>query len=147
MQGKWNWLHLLWAGCLLACTSRPGVAADQISIEGNVSHLPDGKLYLIGGYSHALLDSTNCRNGQFRFLLKTDSAFTPSLASIQYPDRLKTRRGAGHVLYDDCQRLLFRNYTRGADSLKYFNSAFMLEKGRIRLTGDAASDGGVRVFG
>ncbi|TVT39303.1 AhpC/TSA family protein [Hymenobacter setariae] len=146
MKARSTWLPLCWSFCLLSCSSQQSVQSNEIVIEGNISHIPDGKIYLIGGYSHERLDSTACRSGHFRFVLKADSAFVPRVVSVQYKDSLEARKERRMFMFKDYKLVSFRNYTRGADSLKYSTSTFMLEKGHTKLVGDAEVFGQVRVF-
>jgi thiol-disulfide isomerase/thioredoxin len=146
MKVRITWLPLGWIFCLFSCASRQSVQSNEIVIEGNISHIPDGKIYLIGGYSHERLDSTACRDGHFRFVLKADSTFVPSVVSVQYKDSLEARRERRMFMFKDYKLISFRNYTRGADSLKYSFSSFILERGHTKLMGDAEVFGQVRVF-
>jgi thiol-disulfide isomerase/thioredoxin len=146
MKVRITWLPLGWIFCLFSCASRQSLPSGDIVIEGTISHIPNGKIYLIGGYSHERLDSTACRDGHFRFVLKADSTFVPSLVSVQYKDSLEARKESRRFMSKDYKLVSFRNYTRGADSLKYSSSAFILERGHTKLMGNAEGYGGVRVF-
>jgi len=135
--------------CLAACNKEK--PTDEITIEGNIEHIPDGKVYLADAYQYdILLDSAECQNGRFLFKLKPDSSFTPSNVSIHYTNNTipydstnSTERFFHRLGY---RMLAFYNHSKGADSLKYHDTSFFLEKGRTKLIGDAQSHN-IRVFG
>jgi len=133
--------------CLCACAKEK--PADEVIIEGNVKHIPDGKVYLADAHSWIRFDSAECKGGHFLFKLKTDSSFTPSMVSIHYTDNTipyDSTKGAEQFFKRLGYRMLvFYNHTKGADSLKYYNTSFFLESGHTKLEGDARGDK-IRVF-
>jgi len=109
---------------LFSCSSKKEKPADII-IKGNVSGLPDGKLYLVEAKKwKTALDSAECKNGQFVFRLRTDSSFVPFLAAIQYWKADDTIRPV---------RLQFQNHllNEGPGLLR---DVFYLEKGMTTIS-------------
>ncbi|MBO3269499.1 thioredoxin-like domain-containing protein [Hymenobacter defluvii] len=143
--------------CLCACAKEK--PADEIIVEGNIKNMPDGKVYLADGNRYEiLLDSAECKDGHFRFTLKPDSSFIPSLVSIHYTDTKSVFdtttsteqffKRLGHRM------LLFHNYTiSNPDSLRAAgvpfsngSTAIVLDKGHTRIEGDARNKDGLMVF-
>ncbi|OUJ68396.1 hypothetical protein BXP70_27975 [Hymenobacter crusticola] len=134
---------------MAACNQEKPTA--EIIVEGNIKHIPDGKVYLADAHQYdVILDSAECQNGHFLFKLKSDSSFTPSRVSIHYTnntipyDSTNSTEQFFHRL--GYRMLAFYNHSKGKDSLKYHDTSFFLEKGRTRLLGDAQSND-IRVFG
>lgn len=99
---------------------------DEITIEGTLKNMPDGKLYLTEAHKWQIpLDSTQIKNGHFVFKLKPDSSFVPYMASISYPDSTSPTK---------ISQLKFSNdFLLPPDSTKFYNyyySAFYLERGK-----------------
>ncbi|MBC6609579.1 AhpC/TSA family protein [Hymenobacter sp. BT507] len=133
--------------CLCACAKKK--PADEIIVEGNLKNMPDGKVYLADAYRYEiLLDSAECKDGHFLFKLKPDSSFTPSMVSIHYTNNIPFDSTDREQYYKRLgyRMLAFYNYTKGADSLKYYNTSFFLGKGHTTLEGDLQGDK-IRVFG
>ncbi|QNE39171.1 redoxin domain-containing protein [Hymenobacter sp. NBH84] len=123
--------------CLCACAKEK--PADEIIVEGNVKNMPDGKVYLADAYQYdILLDSVECKDGHFLFKLKPDSLFTPSMVSIHYTNDIPYDSTDREQYYKRLgyRMLAFYNHTKGADSLKYYNTAFFLEKNHTKLEGN-----------
>lgn len=131
-----------------ACAKEKPVA--DITIEGNIKNIPDGKVYLADAHSWLRFDSTECKEGRFRFRLQPDSSFTPSQVSIHYTNKTTpadSTKGKEQFYKRLGYRMLtFYDHTKGADSLKYYHTSFFLERGDTKLRGDAQGDR-VRVFG
>lgn len=122
---------------IIAACNRPE-QTNEIVIEGDVKNIPDGKVYLTDAHNWQVpLDSTQIKNGHFLFRLQPDSSFYPYKASLYYSDSTKNFK---------MSPILFRNYMKGKDSLKFASTAFILEKGYTRITGDIQSQPAPRVF-
>lgn len=129
-------LFLLIAVLCFACNRKK--APEEIIIEGNVQGIPDGKIYLVNAYWVTdVRDSTDCVDGRFRFVIKPDSSFVPYLASINFGNRSKPK---------DFKSLMYRNHMKGPDSMKSASSAFYLEKGLTRITGNNKKIPYLRVY-
>jgi thiol-disulfide isomerase/thioredoxin len=123
---------------LSSCTHKNSTISYNIIIEGHVKNIPDGKVYLTDALQWKTpVDSAECINGHFVFKIKTDSSFVPFLAAIHFADSSKQ---AG------ISRLVFRNYTLGADSMKYSRDVFFLEKGTTTMEGDNTASPFLRIF-
>lgn len=96
---------------------------SEITIEGNVNGVPDGKIYFVESRKwKSPLDSTTITKGKFVF--KTNLHASPFLAALHY--------------WDDATviRLKYRNHTLGDDSMLYATDAFYAEPGTVRITGN-----------
>jgi thiol-disulfide isomerase/thioredoxin len=92
---------------------------NEIIIEGNVKHIPDGKVYLTEAHRWDIfLDSTTATAGNFIFKILPDSSFYPFLASIKFPDSNSQFKTGG---------LMFENN---------HSNGFYLEKGVTIITSD-----------
>ncbi|WP_126248405.1 thioredoxin-like domain-containing protein [Chitinophaga rhizosphaerae] len=63
----------------------------DIEIIGELSSLPDGKIYLLDGKSNKL-DSTYSRNGRFSFVIKPGIYTEPALFTFEHLDSTENRR-------------------------------------------------------
>ncbi|MGQ0740249.1 MAG: thioredoxin-like domain-containing protein [Bacteroidota bacterium] len=121
---------------LAACNSQKNDNADII-IEGNVTGVPDGKLYLAEAKKWKTpLYSAECKNGHFVFRIKADSFFVPFPAALHYWYEGDTGKPI---------RLQFRNHTYGADSLQYLRDLFYLEKGQTIISGTMGTSPYLRI--
>ena len=131
-------LFLSFLFLLSSCAERDRSASYNIIIEGHVKNIPDGKIYLADALQWKTpVDSAECINGHFVFTIKKDSSFVPFLAAIHFADSSKQ---AG------VSRLVFRNHTLGADSMKYFRDVFYLESGTTAIEGDNTASPFLRIF-
>ena len=119
-------LRLIILLILFSSCNNPKDDKGAIVIQGNVTGVPDGVLFLAAaGKWRTAIDSAECKDGKFVFRLKTDSTFYPYPAAIYY---WKKEDPAKPV------RLQFRNH-RLPDSLQTLRDIFYLEKGEIIITG------------
>jgi thiol-disulfide isomerase/thioredoxin len=110
---------------LLSCNSKKETVSSGVTIEGNITGVPDGKIYLVESRKWKTpLDSTMIKDGRFVFNTTFSKPFSPFLAAIHFWD-------SGGV-----KRLLYRNHTLGDDSLQYATDAFYLEPGIVSITGN-----------
>lgn len=108
-----------------------------ITIEGNVSGLPDTKLYLVDAKKwKAPLDSAECKSGRFVFHIQKDSSFYPWMAAIHFTTNGDTEHP---------KRFQFRNHWLGADSIQYLRDAFFVEQGGAVITGTYGSSPWLRI--
>ena len=131
--------------CSVACSSNS--KNNKIVIEGNIKDIPNGKVYLADAYSWKAIDSVNCENGRFRFLLTVDSSFTTRNVAIQYKPKFISGGTEKYAMQAGYRRPCFRNHMRDIDSQKYYIDDFVLEMGNIRIGGEAKGMGNLRVFG
>ncbi len=118
----------------ISCNDNRKVS-KEIVIEGRVKNIPDGKIYLVESRKWKTpIDSTNCSGGHFIFKTKINSSFIPYLAAIHFWEGTKV------------VRLIYRNHTLGADSLKYSTDAFYAEPGYTRIEGDNKTAPYLRIF-
>lgn len=111
--------------------------ASFIRVEGNITSLPDTKLYLVDAKKWKTpVDSAECKDGHFVFHVKTDSSFYPWMAAIHFINN-------GDI--DHPQRFQFRNQLLGADSLQYLRDAFYIEPGGANITGRYGSSPWLRI--
>ena len=104
------------------CNNKNEIKTEELIIKGNVSGVPDGKIYLVESRKWKTpLDSTNIKDGHFQFSTTMGSPF---LAAIHYWDS------------SGVKRLQFRNHTLGDDSLQHATDAFYAEPGKITIEGD-----------
>lgn len=109
-----------------------------IIIEGNITGLPDTKLYLVEAKKWKTpVDSADCVNGHFVFHVKIDSSFYPWLAAIHFIKDGDTEHP---------QRLKFRNHQLGEDSLQYLRDAFYIERSGVSLSGTYDSTPWIRIM-
>lgn len=126
--------------CLLlllfpSCHSKKEKTADII-IEGNVSGLPDGKLYLVEARKWKTpLDSAACKDGKFEFRIQADSSFMPYLAAIHYWKEGDTIRPV---------RLQFANHVLN-ESPGLLRDVFYLEKGTTIIRSGQDKNAGLRI--
>ena len=121
---------------LICCKAQQG--KNEIVIEGHVQNIPDGRVYLTDAHRwQILLDSTESKNGNFVFRIKTEATFKPYKASVSFPDYTKPAK---------IQQLLYRNHMR-KDSINHYNSAFILEEGLTKIEGNFAQKPYLRVYG
>ncbi|AMM52636.1 hypothetical protein TH61_17675 [Rufibacter sp. DG15C] len=118
---------------LMASCSHQKPAEDIITIQGTIKSLPDGKVYLAEATSWALLDSTVSKGGDFKFEIQPDSSFVPTQVAIQYKPRLLRDSTEKYVMLNGFKRIYLRNHMMGADSLKYYNASFYLERGLTKV--------------
>ena len=125
--------RFIWLLLLSACTHQP---TPMIRIEGQVTGIPDGMLYLAEARKWKTpLDSVYVSSGKFSFRIKADSAFEPFLADLHYwKNELKTQP----------VRLQFRNHTR-PDSLTVLRDVFWVEPGLITIEGNAMAAPWLRI--
>jgi len=116
---------------LLSCNSEKEKTSPDFIIEGNITGVPDGKIYLAESRKWKTpLDSTTIKDGKFQFNTKINSPF---LASIHYWDS------------SNVKRLLYRNHTLGADSMQTSTDAFFIEPGNSTINGDNSKPPYLRV--
>lgn len=107
---------------LQSCQTKKETASSVVFIEGNITGVPDGKIYLVESRKWKTpLDSTTIKDGHFQF---HTTIVNPFLAAIHYWDS------------SGVKRLLYRNHTLDSDSLKYSTDAFYIEPGNISISGD-----------
>ncbi len=110
---------------LLSCNSKKETTSPDIIIEGNITGVPDGKIFLVESRKWKTpVDSTTISNGHFKFVTGAGKDFSPFLAAIHYWDS------------SNVKRLLYRNNTLGDDSMQYSTDAFYIEPGNITISGD-----------
>ena len=120
---------------IVSCKNRTENNPSLITIEGNVLNIPDGKLYLTESAKwRTPIDSAVISNGHFIFKLKNHSSFEPFVAAIHFWDS------------SGVTRLIYRNHTLAADSMKYSTDVFFLEPGHTIITGDNNTAPYLRVF-
>jgi len=120
---------------LPSCLSKKEKTANII-IEGNVSGLPDGKLYLVEARKWKTpLDSAECKNGRFVFRIQADSSFMPYLAAIHYWKKEDTIRPV---------RLQFANHVLN-ESPGLLRDVFYLEKGTTSISNGQDKNAGLRI--
>lgn len=120
---------------VFSCHSKKEKTADII-IEGNVSGLPDGKLYLVEAKKWKTpLDSAACKDGKFEFRIKADSSFMPYLAAIHYWKEEDTIRPV---------RLQFANHVLN-ESPGLLRDVFYLEKGTTTIRSGQDKNAGLRI--
>lgn len=118
----------------ISCNDNRNESKDII-IEGMVKNIPDGKIYLVESRKWKTpVDSTDCIGGHFIFKIKINSSFIPYLAAIHFGDSSKI------------VRMIYRNHTLGADSLKYATDAFYAEPGYIKIEGDNKTVPYLRIY-
>lgn len=118
-----------------SCHSKKEKNADII-IEGNVSGLPDGKLYLVEAKKWKTpLDSAECKDGRFEFRIQADSSFMPYLAAIHYWKEEDTIRPV---------RLQFANHVLN-ESPGLLRDVFYLEKGTTTISSGQDNNAGIRI--
>ncbi|MEO5945274.1 MAG: TlpA disulfide reductase family protein [Chitinophagaceae bacterium] len=106
----------------LACNNKKEEHSPTIIIKGNITGVPDGKIYLAESRKWKTpIDSTTIKGGHFQFKTKSSSPF---LAAIHYWDSSQVKR------------LLYRNHTLGADSMQTSTDAFFVEPGNTSISGD-----------
>lgn len=114
-------ISFIFLSFLFSCNSKKETTT-YVSIEGDITGVPDGKVYLVESRKWKTpVDSTNIKDGHFQFKTKISSPF---LAAIHYWDSSQIKR------------LLYRNHTLGNDSMKSSTDAFYIETGNISVTGD-----------
>jgi len=117
----------------LSCTANQRQKTAS-SIIGDVKDIPSTKIYLIDAYSHNILDSTNYRNGNFRFHLVGDSFRNPLLVSLMYYDKGQKKN------------IMVKHVPTRRGETSYFDSGFMTEdKSIIKIKGESPTD--VNLFG
>jgi thiol-disulfide isomerase/thioredoxin len=115
--------YFLLLSLLASCSHRN--ENPDIIIEGRVTGIPDGKLYLVKAEKwKSPVDSAVCKNGRFIFQIKTATSFVPYLAAIHYWNN-------GDTIHP--VRLQFRNHTMN-DSLGLSMDVFYLEKEKTMIT-------------
>ena len=128
-------LFVLCVMIISSCSNRKETSPDII-IEGNVSGIPDGKLYLVEAKKWKTpLDSAECKDGQFVFRIRTDSSFVPFLAAIHYWNADDTIRPV---------RLQFQNHmlNEGPGLLR---DVFYLERGTTSISGNQWPDTALQI--
>jgi len=115
---------------LSACSS--SVKENEITVKVAIKNFPYNKLYLGDAYKfRVLFDSALRKNDSFVFHIIPTASFEPQFVSLYYD------------YSDDNERakvLTFRNYILSPTvPTKYFATAFMLEKGVTKITGDVTS--------
>lgn len=132
---KLNVLSFLFLLALSSCKHNLVRNSNEIIVEGTVTNIPDGIVYLVESTKwRTPFDSTVCSGGQFTFRVKTDSSFEPFQAAIHFWEN-------GEV-----KRLIYRNHTLGADSIKFSTDVFYLEPGHVKISGDNKTSPFLRVF-
>ncbi len=112
---------------------------DDMLIEGNIKNLPNGKVYLTEAHQwNIFLDSTTTLDGNFTFRIKADSNFIPFMASIYYSDS-SSPSGKSPILINAGSSLISDNVPLS------FETAFYLERGITKLSGDVKSKGKVNI--
>ena len=107
---------------ILSCNSKKETSSSVITIKGNITGVPNGKIYLADARKWKTpIDSTTIKDGHFQFKTKISSPF---LASIHYWDSSQVKR------------LLYRNHTLGADSIQTSTDAFYIEPANFIIGGD-----------
>jgi len=120
---------------LPSCHSKKEKTADII-IKGNVSGLPDGKLYLVEARKWKTpLDAAECKDGKFEFRIQADSSFMPYLAAIHYWKEDDTIRPV---------RLQFANHVLN-ESPGLLRDVFYLEKGTTTISSGQNKNAGLRI--
>jgi thiol-disulfide isomerase/thioredoxin len=123
---------------ILSCSNKKNKQDYDIIIEGQVSTIPDGMIYLANAlHWKTPIDSAKVNSGHFIFKRKTDSSFTPFVAAIHYFAGGNREKPV---------RLIFRNHTLGADSIKYSRDIFFCEKGITNITGNNTAPLYCRIF-
>ncbi len=118
---------------LTSCNNK--YKANKILIEGNVKHIPDGKVYLTEAHHWSIfLDSTIASNGHFTFKVKADSSFFPYMASICFPDSTSPTK-IRQLLYAN-EFLLPKGLTKG---IYNHNSGFYLERGLTQINDESTN--------
>lgn len=129
---KYALFILLLLSVLPYCNTKKEDGSTAITIEGSITGVPDGKIYLAESRKWKTpVDSTDIINGTFSFKTTIGSPF---LAAIHY------WRGS------KVERLIYRNHTLGDDSLKYSTDAFYLEPGTIKIEGNNSKAPYLRIF-
>lgn len=120
---------------VLSCKSKTENNQSEIIIEGNVLNVPEGKIYLSESNKwRTPIDSAIISNGHFIFTLKNHSSFEPFVAAIHFWDS------------SGVTRLIYRNHTLAADSMKFATDVFFLEPGQTIISGDNNTPPFLRVF-
>jgi thiol-disulfide isomerase/thioredoxin len=123
---------------VFSCSNQKKKQVTDIIIDGQLSNIPDGIIYLSNArHWKTPLDSAKVTGGHFVFNRKTDSTFTPFIAAIHYFADGSREKPV---------RLIFRNHALGADSIKYTRDVFFCEKGLTRISGNNTAPLYCRIF-
>lgn len=115
----------LWFVLFISCNPKQEIRSSDIIIEGKISGVPDGKIFLVESRKwKSPIDSTIITNGNFIFKINPSSTFSPFLAAIHYWNETNVTR------------LRYRNHTLDNDSLNFYTDAFYLEPGTIKIAGN-----------
>jgi thiol-disulfide isomerase/thioredoxin len=99
---------------------------NRFKIIGEVDNIPASKVYLTDAYhTDHFFDSAYYENGKFEFNIDTKVLKEPFAASIRFLDSNNKIR-----------QLIFINYKRSNSVDTFGNSAFFLEKGITKISGD-----------
>lgn len=104
----------------------PPATGNEIEIIGHVKNIPHGKVYLADAFHwDTFQDSAIIRKDSFHFRRSVSSSFEPYYASIAYIDN------EGRI-----RNLRYINRELTTEKQGYQHSAFVLEPGIIRITGN-----------
>ncbi|SEB07573.1 protein of unknown function [Chitinophaga terrae (ex Kim and Jung 2007)] len=99
--------------------------SNMVILEGKVSGLPDGILYLGDIYRPAVvMDSAVVKNGEFSFHLAVNDDFEPLFVQLYF-----NRQGNLEPLIFDSDDVL------AANGKAFYTNGFMLERGATAITG------------